>query len=855
MYERFTDRARKVMQLANQEAQRFNHEYIGTEHILLGLVKEGSGVAANVLKNLDVDLRKIRLEVEKLVQSGPEMVTMGKLPQTPRAKKVIEYSMEEARNLNHNYVGTEHILLGLLREQEGVAAQVLMNLGLKLEDVREEVLNLLGHGLEGAEAGERGGRESGGSSEGSSGKSGKSKTPALDSFGRDLTELARQNKLDPVIGREREIERAIQILCRRTKNNPVLLGEAGVGKTAIVEGFAQRVITGNIPEILADKRIVVLDLAMMVAGTKYRGQFEERIKAVMNEVRRAKNTILFIDELHTLVGAGGAEGAIDAANVLKPALARGEIQCIGATTLDEYRKYIEKDSALARRFQEIIVEPTSKDETVEILKGLRERYEEHHRVQITDDAIVSAVELSGRYITGRCLPDKAIDVIDEAGARVRLRAMTRPPDLKEIDDEVERLNKDKEDAVANQDFEKAASLRDRADKLKKKKEAITREWREKSRETDGVVDEDVIAEVISKMTGIPLTRMSTEDSMRLMEMEKDLHKRVISQEEAIKAISKAVRRSRSGLKDPKRPTGCFVFAGPTGVGKTLLAKALAEFMFGDEDALVQIDMSEYMEKHNVSRLIGAPPGYVGYEEGGQLTEKIRRRPYAVVLLDEIEKAHPDVFNMLLQVMEEGRLTDSFGRNVDFRNVILIMTTNAGAAAIKNEAAFGFQKPDEDSSYDSMKQRVTGEIEKVFRPEFLNRLDDTIVFRHLTNIDLKDVIELEVSKVRKRLEERGLALHLSDDAKEFLIKKGANTDYGARPLRRAIENFVEDPLAEELLRGEFQGKDKILVDAVKNDEGKIKRLQFKGIVSEENQLTPVGAAAGDSGGTSKSASSK
>ena len=744
MYERFTDRARKVMQLANQEAQRFNHEYIGTEHILLGLVKEGSGVAANVLKNLDVDLRKIRLEVEKLVQSGPEMVTMGKLPQTPRAKKVIEYSMEEARNLNHNYVGTEHILLGLLREQEGVAAQVLMNLGLKLDEVREEVLNLLGHGLEGGET-ERGGRESMGGETTSTTKSGKTKTPALDSFGRDLTELARQSKLDPVIGREDEIERAIQVLCRRTKNNPVLLGEAGVGKTAIVEGFAQRVITGNVPELLADKRIVVLDLAMMVAGTKYRGQFEERIKAVMNEVRRAKNTILFIDELHTLVGAGGAEGAIDAANVLKPALARGEIQCIGATTLDEYRKYIEKDSALARRFQEIIVDPTNKEETIEILKGLRERYEEHHRVQITDDAVEAAVEFSERYITARCLPDKAIDVIDEAGARVRLRAMTRPPDLKEIDEEVERLNKEKEDAVANQDFEKAASLRDQADKLRKKKESITREWREKSRETDGVVDEEVIAEVVSKMTGIPLTRLSTEDSMRLMQMEEELHKRVVSQDAAIKAVSKAVRRSRSGLKDPKRPTGCFIFAGPTGVGKTLLAKALAEFMFGDPDALVHIDMSEYMEKHNISRLIGAPPGYVGYEEGGQLTEKIRRRPYAVVLLDEIEKAHADVFNMLLQVMEEGRLTDSFGRNVDFRNVILIMTTNAGAEAIKNESAFGFQRPDDDASYESMKERVTENVERVFRPEFLNRLDDVIIFRHLTTEDLKEVIDLELAE--------------------------------------------------------------------------------------------------------------
>jgi len=843
MYERFTDRARKVMQLANQEAQRFNHEYIGTEHILLGLVKEGSGVAANVLKNLDVDLRKIRLEVEKLVQSGPEMVTMGKLPQTPRTKKVIEYSMEEARNLNHNYVGTEHVLLGLLREQDGVAAQVLMNLGLKLEEVREEVLNLLGHGLETGESPERGGREAG-HGDGPSGKGSKSKTPALDSFGRDLTELARQNTLDPVIGREREIERATQVLCRRTKNNPVLLGEAGVGKTAIVEGFAQRVVNGDIPELLAEKRIVVLDLAMMVAGTKYRGQFEERIKAVMNEVRRAKNTILFIDELHTLVGAGGAEGAIDAANVLKPALARGEIQCIGATTLDEYRKYIEKDSALARRFQEILVDPTSSDETVEILKGLRERYEEHHRVQITDDAVKAAVELSERYITARCLPDKAIDVIDEAGARIRLRTMTRPPDLKDIDEEVDRLNKEKEDAVANQDFEEAASLRDSADKLRKKKDTITREWREKSQETDGVVDEDVIAEVVSKMTGIPLTRLSTEDSLKLMQMEEELHRRVISQEAAISAVAKAVRRSRSGLKDPKRPTGCFVFAGPTGVGKTLLAKALAEFMFGDADALVHIDMSEYMEKHNVSRLIGAPPGYVGYEEGGQLTEKIRRRPYAVVLLDEIEKAHPDVFNMLLQVMEEGRLTDSFGRNVDFRNVILIMTTNAGAEAIKNESAFGFQAPDNDSSYESMKLRVSEQIERVFRPEFLNRLDDTIIFRHLTLSDLNEVVDLELAKVRERLSDRGLQLELTDDAKQFLITQGSNLDFGARPLRRAIENRVEDPLSEELLQGTFEGKNMILVDAVWDDNHEqIVRLDFNGQEVESEEKETVESAVG------------
>jgi ATP-dependent Clp protease ATP-binding subunit ClpC len=842
MYERFTERARKVMQLANQEAQRFNHEYIGTEHILLGLVKEGTGVAANVLKNLDIDLRKIRLEVEKLVQSGPEMITMGRLPQTPRAKKVIEYSMEEARNLNHNFVGTEHILLGLLREQEGVAAQVLMNLGLKLEDVREEVLNLLGSGLEGGE-GERGGRETSVPTESTGGKANKSKTPALDSFGRDLTELARQNKLDPVIGRHNEIERAMEILCRRQKNNPVLLGEAGVGKTAIVEGFAQRVVSGDVPELLMDKRVVVLDLAMMVAGTKYRGQFEERIKAVMNEVRRAKNTILFIDELHTLVGAGGAEGAIDAANVLKPALSRGEIQCIGATTLDEYRKYIEKDSALARRFQEIIVEPTTNEETIEILRGLRERYEKHHRVQITDNAIEAAVDLSGRYITGRCLPDKAIDVIDEAGARVRLRSLTRPPDLKEIDEEIERLNKEKEEAVANQDFEKAASLRDQADKMRRKKDQIKREWREQTDASDGMVDEDVIAEVVSKMTGIPLTRLSTEDSMRLLKMEDELHKKVISQDPAIKAVAKAVRRSRSGLKDPKRPIGCFMFAGPTGVGKTLLAKAVAEFMFGDEDALVTIDMSEYMEKHNLSRLIGAPPGYVGYEEGGQLTEKIRRRPYAVVLLDEIEKAHPDIYNMLLQVMEEGRLTDSFGRNVDFRNTILIMTTNVGAHSIKNESAFGLPGAGENASFERMKERVFDEINRAFRPEFLNRLSaEPIIFRHLDKNDLKAVIDLELSKIRRRLGERGFQLELTADAKEFLIKKGTNLDFGARPLRRALENYVEDPLSEELLQGNFQGHNKILVDVVRSDQGKMKHLKFEGVTITAPEPEPVGVAA-------------
>src|SRR5580692_6728732 len=828
MFERFTDRARKVMHLANQEAQRFNHEYVGTEHMLLGLIKEGSGVAANVLKNLEVDLRKIRNEVEKIVQAGPEMVTMGKLPQTPRAKKAIEYAIEEARNLNHNYVGTEHLLLGLLREQEGVAAQVLLNLNLKLDEVREEVLNLLGHGM-----------DAGGESErGATSKGNKSKTPALDSFGRDLTDLARQAKLDPVIGRHNEIERVIQVLSRRTKNNPVLLGEAGVGKTAIVEGLAQMIVDGNVPELLRDRRIVVLDLAMMVAGTKYRGQFEERIKAVMNEVRRAKNTILFIDELHTLVGAGGAEGAIDASNVLKPALARGEIQCIGATTLDEYRKYIEKDSALERRFQTVIVNPPSRDEAVEILRGLRDRYEAHHRVQIKDEALESAVELSDRYITGRCLPDKAIDVIDEAGARVRLKAMTRPPDLKELDVQIEKLNQEKEAAVAEQDFEKAAHLRDQADKLKKRKESITKEWRERSKEVDGTVDEEVVAEVVSKMTGIPLTRLEAEETGRLLKMEEEIQKKVISQTEAIKRISQAVRRSRSGLKDPKRPIGCFIFAGPTGVGKTHLAKALAEFMFGDADALIQIDMSEYMEKHNVSRLIGAPPGYVGYEEGGQLTEKIRRRPYAVVLLDEIEKAHPDVFNMLLQIMEEGHLTDSFGRKVDFRNVVLIMTTNAGADVINQGDVFGFAKQDEETSYEKMKERLKHVIEREFKPEFIGRIDEIVVFRKLTRDDLKQIVDIELAKVRDRLSERGLKLELTDEAREFIIDKGGNTDYGARSLRRSVSTYIEDPLSEELLCGAFEGKGRIIV-TVKEVAGQ-KQLDFVGTGAPQGDLAGVGA---------------
>ncbi len=843
MFERFTDRARKVMALANQEAQRFNHEYIGTEHILLGLVKEGSGVGANVLKNLDVDLRKVRLEVEKLVKAGPEMVTMGKLPQTPRAKKVIEYAIEEARNLNHNYVGTEHLLLGLLREHDGVAAQVLMNLGLKLEQVREEVLNLLGAGSDSDEGGspsaggpaggqsrseprEPTGSAGGGGGGGGGGEAaakGRSKTPALDSFGRDLTELARENALDPVIGRANEIERLVQVLCRRTKNNPVLLGEAGVGKTAIVEGLAQRIISGEVPDLLHDRRLVVLDLAAMVAGTKYRGQFEERIKAVMNEVRRAKNVMLFIDEIHTLVGAGGAEGAIDASNVLKPAMARGEIQCIGATTFDEYRKYIEKDAALARRFQPIPVDPPNAEQTIEIIKGLRGKYEEHHKVKITDDAVVAAVELSDRYITGRVQPDKSIDAIDEAGARVRLKSMTKPPDLADIEADIERLTVEKDEAVKAADYERAAELRDKAEGMKAKKAQIQKDWREKSQQAAGVVDEEVISEVISKMTGVPLKRLKKEEAQRLMELEAELHKKVVSQDDAIKALARAIRRSRAGLKDPKRPMGSFIFCGPSGVGKTLVAKAVADFMFGDEDALITLDMSEYMEKHNVSRLVGAPPGYVGYEEGGQLTERVRRRPYCVILLDEVEKAHPDVFNMLLQIMEEGRLTDSFGRAVDFRNTILIMTSNIGADLIKGGGGFGFsvaatQKNDE-TRFDNIKSQLLKEVERFFRPEFINRLDDVIVFRPLTKDNLINIVDLEVNKVTGRLQQQGIKLVLDQRAKDFLIEKGYNPDFGARPLRRAVGQYLEDQLSEMLLLGDIKPGTTVTVVRKADENGK------------------------------------
>ena len=797
MFNRFTERARKVILLAKEEAKRFNHDYIGTEHILLGLVREGEGVAAAVLASFGLTSDKIRIEVEKLVQPGPSTVISGDLPFTPKAKKVMELATEEARALGHNYIGTEHLLLGLIREGEGVASQVLMNLGLELERVREEVMNLLGSAIPGYEMGQ---------------KVSHAKTPAIDAFGRDLTKLAKDNKLDPVIGRKNEIERVIQILSRRTKNNPVLLGEAGVGKTAIVEGLAQKIVTGDIPEILKDQRIIILDLALMVAGTKYRGQFEERIKAVMDEIKRSEDIIIFIDELHTLIGAGGAEGAIDASNILKPALSRGEIQCIGATTLDEFRKHIEKDAALERRFQTIMVEPPTVDETIEILKGLRDKYEAHHRVKFTDAAIEAASKLSDRYITGRYLPDKAIDLIDEAGARARLSIMTAPPDVKHIEEKMESVKKEKEQSVKGQDFEKAAKFRDEERKLKEELAGIKKEWKESRGKIEPKVSDEDIANIVSKWTGIPIVKLEEKEQVKFLKMEEGLHKRVIGQDEAISAIAHAVRRSRAGIKDPRRPIGSFIFLGPTGVGKTLVARALAEFMFGNEDAIIQIDMSEYMEKFNVSRLVGAPPGYVGYDEGGQLTEKVRRRPYSVVLLDEIEKAHPDVFNILLQMLEEGRLTDSFGRKVDFKNTVIIMTSNIGAETLKKQGSIGFKSQEEEVTYQSMRSRLLDEVKKVFKPEFLNRVDDTIVFRPLTKEDLEKIIEFEIRDVESRLKDQRILIDLTKEAKDFLIERGFDKIFGARPLKRTIQRFLEDPLAEEIIKGNYKNGAKVRVTA-------------------------------------------
>lgn len=798
MFERFTERARRVILLAKEEAKKFNHDYIGTEHILLGLIREGEGVAAAVLQNLGLSLEQIRLEVEKLVRPGPSTIVSGDLPFTPKSKKVVEFAMDEAHSLGHNYIGTEHLLLGLLRETEGIASQVLMNLGLSLDKVRAEVMELLGSALP--------------SNAKAQGQGAKTKTPALDAFGRDLAALARDNKLDPVIGRKNEIERVIQILSRRTKNNPVLLGEAGVGKTAIVEGLAQEIIKGDVPEVLRDKRIVVLDLALMVAGTKYRGQFEERIKAVMDEIKRSENVIIFIDELHTLVGAGGAEGAIDASNILKPALSRGEIQCIGATTLDEYRKYIEKDAALERRFQTIMVDPPSVDETIEILKGLRDKYEAHHRIKYLDSALVAAAKLSDRYIAGRYLPDKAIDLIDEAGSRARLSVMTAPPPIKDMEKKIEQLRKEKEAAIKGQDFEKAAALRDQEREAKKELEKVKKEWRETRIETQPQVTDEDIANIVSKWTGIPLIKLEEKESEKLIKMEEELHKRVVGQDEALSAIAHAIRRSRAGLKDPRRPIGSFIFMGPSGVGKTLLARALAEFMFGDEDAVVQVDMSEYMEKFNVSRLVGAPPGYVGYEEGGQLTEKVRRKPYSVVLLDEIEKAHPDVFNILLQVLEDGRLTDSFGRKVDFRNTVLIMTSNVGAEMFRKQGSLGFVSEKAELTYQTMKDKLMDEVKRTFRPEFLNRVDDIIVFHSLTKDDLAKIVELELEDVKKRLKEQGVEIVVEEDAKEFLTEKGFDNIYGARPLKRTIQRYLEDPIAEEIIAKRVEKDRPIRVNA-------------------------------------------
>ena len=804
MFNRFTERARKVIILAKEEARRFNHDYIGTEHILLGLIREGEGVAAAVLQKIGVSLENIRLEVEKLVQPGPSTQIIGDLPFTPRAKKALELAAEEARSLGHNYIGTEHLLLGLIREGEGIASQVLLNLGMDLNSVRNEVMELLGSALPGTNQAGPGGQAS------------KTKTPALDAFGRDLTILAKENKLDPVIGRAVEIQRVIQILGRRTKNNPVLLGEAGVGKTAIVEGLAQSIVSGNVPEILRNKRLVVLDLALMVAGTKYRGQFEERIKAIMEEIKRSQDVIIFIDELHTLVGAGAAEGAIDASNILKPSLSRGEMQCIGATTLDEYRKYIEKDAALDRRFQTIMVEPPTAEQALDILKGLRDKYEAHHRVTFKDEALEAAVKLSDRYISGRVMPDKAIDLIDEAGSRARLNVLIVPPDIKKLELDIESLRKEKESYIKSQDFEKAASLRDQEHLTRQQLEKLNKEWSlAKDKMRPEVTAED-IAKIVSQWTGIPLFRLEEKESEKLLKIEEELHRRVVGQEEAILAIAHAVRRSRAGIKDPKRPIGSFVFLGPTGVGKSLLARALAEFMFGDEDSLLQLDMSEYMEKFNVSRLIGAPPGYVGYEEGGQLTERVRRRPYAVILLDEIEKAHPDVFNLLLQVFEEGRLTDSFGRKVDFKNTIIIMTSNVGAELIRKTGSLGFKAQKEEVTYQDMKEKLLEAVKHAFKPEFLNRIDDIIVFRQLSKEDLFKIVELEIAQVAVRLKDQHLTLEVTKEAKELLIEKGFDPVFGARPLKRTIQRFLEDPLAQEIISKKYKDGAKIMVTR-KNEE--------------------------------------
>jgi ATP-dependent Clp protease ATP-binding subunit ClpC len=827
MMNNFTPRAQQVLALARKEADRFNHNYLGTEHLLLGLIKLGQGVAVNVLQKMGLDMETVRMEIEKQVGSGPETKMVGNIPYTPRVKKVLTLAGKEAKSLNHSYVGTEHILLGLLREGEGVAARVLKSLEVDIERTRNEILKELDPNFTPPEAEQEMAPENGNKKD--------VKTPALRAFGRDLTELAKKGELDPVIGRRNEIERVIQVLCRRTKNNPVLLGEAGVGKTAIAEGLAQEIASGNVPELLRDKKVITLDLALMVAGTKYRGQFEERIKAVMDEIRRSRNVILFIDELHTIVGAGSAEGAMDASNIIKPALSRGELQCVGATTLNEYRKYIEKDAALERRFQTVKVEAPSVEEAILILKGLRPKYELHHKARLTDEALESAVKLSDRYLTGRFLPDKAIDVMDEAGARARIGAMTRPPDVKEIEKDIDDIRIEKEAAIKAQDFEKAASLRDTEKQAKDRLEKILADWREQREEREVIVTEDDIMHIVSKFTGVPLQRMEQKETQKLLAMESDLRQQVIGQDEAVVAISKALRRSRADLKDPRRPIGSFIFLGPTGVGKTFLARTLAEFMFGDADALIQIDMSEYMEKFTASRLIGSPPGYVGYEEGGQLSEAVRRRPYSVVLFDEIEKAHPDVMNLLLQILEEGKITDSLGRKIDFRNTIIIMTSNVGAELIKRQTSLGFAIKRDDHDYESMKGKILEEAKRVFKPEFLNRLDDLIVFHTLVRTDLLRIVELEVSKVVSRIRTKQIHVTLNEAAKEFLIEKGYDPTYGARPMRRAVEKYLEDPLAEELLRGNIKANDTLEV----TQDGP--KLGFHVVAPEASANEPAGAA--------------
>jgi ATP-dependent Clp protease ATP-binding subunit ClpC len=807
----FTPRAQQVLALARKEADRFNHNFVGTEHLLLGLIKLGQGVAVNVLQKLGLDLETVRMEVEKQVGTGPDQKMIGNIPYTPRVKKVLALAAKEAKALNHTYVGTEHILLGLLREGDGVAAKVLKNLDVDIEQTRQEILKELDPNFAAQDESAAGDIPEKPTSE----KKGEVKTPALKAFGRDLTEIARKGEMDPVIGRKNEIERVIQILCRRTKNNPVLLGEAGVGKTAIVEGLAQEISAGNVPELLRDRRVITLDLALMVAGTKYRGQFEERIKAVMDEIRRSKNIILFIDELHTIVGAGSAEGTMDASNIIKPALSRGELQCIGATTLNEYRKYIEKDAALERRFQSVKVEAPSVEEAVLILKGLKPKYEDHHKAEFTDKAIEASVKLSDRYITDRYLPDKAIDLMDEAGSRARIGTMTRPPQVKELEVEIEDIKGKKERAIKNQDFEGAASMRDKEKQAKEKLDTVLKEWRTAREEKRVVVDEEDILQVVAKWTGIPLQRMEQGEMERLLKVESEMGKVVIGQAAAVSAMCKALRRSRADLKDPRRPIGTFALLGPTGVGKTLLAKTLAEQLFGDSKALIQLDMSEYMEKFNVSRLVGSPPGYVGYEEGGQLTEQVRRKPYSVVLFDEIEKAHPDVWNMLLQILEEGKLTDNVGRVVNFRNTIILMTSNVGSDTIKKQSTMGFSPISDQDSYEKMRERILEDAKKTFRPEFLNRLDDIVVFRSLTKPDLIEILDLEINKVSQRLKAKKINLELDEKAKDFLVGKGYDPQYGARPMRRSVERFLEDPLAEEILKGVFHDGEPIMV-TVEND---------------------------------------